>query len=189
MDLKTISLSHLHEHIGFVVQDFARYEATAADNIAYGNWRRMLGNPERVEQIARLAGVHSMIQSMPQAYDTMLGRLFGEHDLSRGEWQKLAIARALACDASVLILDEPAASLSVQTEYELFCRFRKISKGKTTILISHRLSTARIADRILVIEKGHIVENGTHRELIAHAGRYANLYSLHRRQMTSHSAR
>jgi ATP-binding cassette, subfamily B, bacterial len=84
-------------------------------------------------------------------------------------------------------LDEPAASLSVKTEYELFCRFRDISKGKTTILISHRLSTARIADRILVMDKGYIVENGTHRELIAHSGHYASLYSLHRRQMVSSS--
>jgi ATP-binding cassette subfamily B protein len=187
VDLKTISLTYLHEHLAFVVQDFARYEATAADNIAYGDWRRMVGNPHRVEQTARLAGVHSMIESMPKKYDTMLGRLFGEHDLSRGEWQKLAIARALARNASILILDEPAASLSVKTEYELFCRFRDISKGKTTILISHRLSTARIADRILVMDKGYIVENGTHRELIAHSGHYASLYSLHRRQMVSSS--
>ena len=148
----------------------------------------MVGNPDRVEQIGRLAGVHSMIQSMPKGYNTMLGRLFGEHDLSRGQWQKLAIARALARDASVLILDEPASSLSVQTEYELFCRFREVSKGRTTILISRRLSTARIADRIFVMEKGHIVECGTHRELIGKSGLYANLYSLHRRQITLKSA-
>ena len=189
LDLKTISSPHLHEHIAFVVQDFARYEATAADNIAYGDWRRMVGNQNRVEQIARLANVHSMIQSMPKAYNTMLGRLFGEHDLSHGQWQKLAIARALARNAAVLILDEPASSLSVQAEYELFCRFREVSKGRTTILISHRLSTARIADRIFIMEKGQIVECGTHRQLIASSGHYAKLYSLHRRQMTSHSAR
>jgi len=110
----------------------------------------------------------------------MLGRLFGEHDLSKGQWQKLAIARAFARDASVLILDEPAASLSVQAEYELFCQFRQLSQGRTTILISHRFSTLRIADRILVMEKGRIIEGGTHQELLDKAGSYAKLYRLHR---------
>ena len=185
VDLKTIAPRYLREHIAFVVQDFARYEGTAADNIAYGDWRRLMQSRPKVEQTARLAGVDSMIQSLPKGYDTLLGRLFGEQDLSRGEWQKLAIARALARNASILILDEPAANLSVKTEYELFCRFRDISKGKTTILVSHRLSTARIADRIFVIDNGRIVENGTHRELIAHSGHYASLYHLHRRQMIS----
>jgi ATP-binding cassette subfamily B protein len=118
---------------------FSRYEATAADNIAYGDWQVMIGDRQKVEQVARLAGVDAMIRSMPEGYDTVLGRMFGQYDLSKGQWQRLAIARAFARDASVLILDEPAASLSAQAEYELFCRFHELSQGRTTILVSHRL--------------------------------------------------
>jgi ATP-binding cassette subfamily B protein len=187
VDLQQISLDYLYQQISFVLQDFVRYEATAMDNIAYGDWASMMGKRQEVERIARLAGVDGMIRSMPRGYETMLGRLFGEYDLSGGEWQKLAVARAFSRGAAVLILDEPTSSLSTQAEYELFCRFRELSRGRTTILVSHRFSTLRMADRILVMEKGQIVECGTHEELIANAGRYAKLYRLHRRQTSYRS--
>jgi ATP-binding cassette subfamily B protein len=184
-NLRTLSLTELHKQIGFVFQDFSRYEATAADNIAYGDWRLMSGDRGKVEEIARQAGVDTMIQSMPAGYDTRLGRVFGEHDLSGGQWQRLAIARAFARDASVLILDEPTASLSVQAEYDLFCSFHELSRGRTTILVSHRFSTLSIADRILVMEKGRIIESGSHQELMGRAGLYAKLYRLHRHPLES----
>ena len=189
IDLREISLNYLHQRISFVLQDFVRYEATAMDNIAYGDWQRMIGQREKVERAAQLAGLDDMIRALPRGYDTMLGRLFGEHDLSGGQWQKMAVARAFSREASVLILDEPTSNLSIQAEYELFCRFRELARGRTTILVSHRFSTLRMADRILVVEKGRIVESGTHKELMAHEGRYARLYRLNRRQTSLQVAR
>jgi ATP-binding cassette subfamily B protein len=187
-DLRTLSLDDLQKQIGFVFQDFNRFEATAADNIAYGDWQVMSDNRDKVEEVGRVAGVDSIVRSMPAGYDTLLGRVFGEHDLSHGQWQKLAIARAFTRDASLLILDEPSASLSPQAEYELFCRFHELSRGRTTILVSHRFSTLSIADRIVVMDKGRIIECGTHQELLGRAGLYAKLYRLHRHPLESVSS-
>ena len=183
VDLRELSRDFLHAEISFVFQAFGRYEATAAENIAYGDWQRLLHDRDAVQQIAEQAGVDAMLQAMPHGYDTMLGRMFGEYDPSGGQWQKIAVARAFGRNAALLILDEPTSNLDARAEYELFCRFRELAKGRTTIIISHRFSTVSMANRILVMDAGRIVESGTHDELVARAGSYADLYELHRRQM------
>ncbi len=181
-DLRDLSLSWLYSQTAFVFQDFNRYEATAADNISFGDWRAILHDRPAIEAIARRADAHDLITSLPQGYDTLLGRMFGKYDLSGGQWQKLAIARAAARPACLLILDEPTSNLDARAEYELFSRFRELARGRTTILISHRFTTVSMADRILVMAGGRIVEQGTHRQLLDQGGAYAALYKLHRMQ-------
>lgn len=183
-DIRDYQLEQLHDSISFVFQDFRRYEAKALENIAFGNWRELLNDPVQVEKLARLAGVDGIISSLPQGYDTLLGRAFGDYTLSEGQWQKLAIARAFAKKAALLILDEPSSSLDARAEYELFSRFRSISRGQTSILISHRFSTVSIADRIAVMDEGQIIEMGSHRELMRLSGHYASLYELHQRKLS-----
>ncbi|HZT98650.1 MAG TPA: ATP-binding cassette domain-containing protein, partial [Ktedonobacteraceae bacterium] len=125
------------------------------------------------------SGAHTVIERLDDGYDTMLGRWFDEGvQLSGGEWQKIALARAFMRDARILILDEPTSSLDAQAEYEVFSHFRALTEGKTAIFISHRFSTVRLADRIFVIENGTIIENGSHRELMDLDGRYAELFNL-----------
>ena len=182
VDLREFALDALHRQIAFVFQGSSPYEATAADNIAYGDWHRLLYDRAQVARIAQDAGVDKLIERMPQGYETLLGRRFGEYDISGGQWQHLAIARALARDAALLILDEPSSNLDAKTEYEVFQRFRELARDKTAILVSHRFSTVRMADRIIVLDKGGIVETGTHCELIARGGCYARLYQFHQRQ-------
>ena len=183
IDLRELSLDYLQSHLSFVFQDFGRYEATAADNIAYGNWRQMMHDRERIEKMARLAGVDKTIEALPRGYDTPLGRMFGKHTLSDGQWQRIAVARSLARDGTVLILDEPTSNMDARAEYKLFAHFREIAEGRTTIIISHRFSTVSMADRILVMRTGRVIEEGTHQQLLDQAGHYADLYELHRRQM------
>jgi len=182
IDTKEWSLDYLHQKLTFVFQNFIRYEATAHENIAYGDWKRLLQDPKATAEIANEAGVSNLIQKMPQGFDTLLGRRFGEYDLSGGQWQHLAIARALARDAKLLILDEPTSNLDAEAEYNLFNHFCGLAQGKTTVLISHRFSTVSMADRILVLDDGCLVEMGTHEELIAQKGQYAKLYEFQRRQ-------
>ena len=184
-NLRDWPVAYLHQCVSFVFQQFGRYEASVAENIAYGDWPRLLNDRSQIEVIARQAGVEEMVTHMPNGYDTFLGRLFGEFNLSGGQWQRIAIARAFARPAALLILDEPTSNLDAQAEYQIFSDFRKLAEGRTTILISHRFSTVRMADRILVMENGRITESGTHDELISLGQHYAQLYDLHRRQMDS----
>ena len=179
VDLRDIAPAHLHRRIGLVLQSFGRYEATAAENIAYGDWRRLLEDREEVERLARMVNLHQTIQGLPRQYDTHLGRGFGNVTLSGGEWQRIAMARAFARDASLLILDEPTANLDARSEYELFTRFKQLSSGRTTLLISHRFTTIALADRIAVLAGGRVVETGAHTELLDRRGAYASLYELY----------
>jgi len=183
IDLRDLSQEYLHDRIGFVFQHPGRYEASVRENIAYGKWSKLLNNGNGVELVAERAGIDSLIRRLPRGYETELGREFGETNLSGGQWQQIAIARALARDASLLILDEPAASLDAEAEYELFCSSRRLAEGRTTILISHRFSTVSMADRILVMDRGRLVESGTHSALLAKNGYYATLYSFQQKQM------
>lgn len=183
VDTREIAPDDLHRQIAFVFQGFNRYEATAFDNIAFGNINGGLTR-EDVDRVVDLTRIRPLIEAMPQGYDTMLGRRFGVYDLSGGMWQKLAIARAFArSKASLLILDEPTSALDARAEYSVFEQFAELAKGRTAILISHRFSTVRLADRIIVIDSGRIVEEGSHDDLIAMNGVYAELYDLHVKQM------
>ena len=179
VDLRDMDPEDLRERIGAVFQDFVRYQFTAAENIG-------LGEPTHVEDRARIAeaarrgGATTVVEALPKGYDTVLGGWFeAGHELSSGQWQKLAVARAFMREgAEVLVLDEPTASIDAESEHELFQRFQALAADRTAIVISHRFSTVRIADRIAVLHGGHLEELGAHRELVARGGRYAHLFNL-----------
>jgi ATP-binding cassette subfamily B protein len=177
-DLREYSLEDLYSQIGVIFQDFMRYDMTAAENIAMGKIDE-LKNPDRIELAASKSRAEDFIRRLPGGYRQMLGRRFdGGVDLSGGEWQKLALARAYLRDAQLLILDEPTASLDARSEREVFDRFAELTSGKMALLISHRFSTVRMADRILVLEGGQITEQGSHVQLMAQGGRYSEMFEL-----------
>jgi ATP-binding cassette subfamily B protein len=177
-DIREYDVAALRGGIGVIFQDFVRYDFSAADNIAVGRIGARDERP-RIEQAAERGRADEVVARLPRGYDQMVGRRFrGGVDLSGGEWQKMAIARAYMRDAAVLILDEPTAALDARSEYEVFQRFKALSAGRTAMLISHRFSSVRMADRILVLADGAVEASGTHEALLAQGGRYADLFAL-----------
>ena len=177
-DLREYSLEDLYREIGVIFQDFMRYEMTARKNIGVGRIEA-LEDIERVRSSALKSMAAEVVAKLPQGYDQMLGRRFdGGVDLSGGEWQKIALARAYLRDAQVLILDEPTAALDARSEFEVFQRFAELTAGKMALFISHRFSTVRMADRIVVLENGNISEEGSHEQLTRRGGRYAEMFEM-----------
>ena len=177
-DLGDYDLEDLRANIGVIFQDFVRYHLTAGENIGVGQVEDMY-NRERIRDAAHRAMADEVIDGLPNGYDQLIGRRFKTGvDLSGGQWQKIAIARAYMRDAQVMILDEPTAALDARAEYEVFKRFKELSEGRTAVLISHRFSSVRMADRILVLAEGRLEASGTHAQLLAQGGRYAELFEL-----------
>ncbi|HXS22932.1 MAG TPA: ABC transporter ATP-binding protein, partial [Gemmatimonadales bacterium] len=178
VDLRQYDITSLRQNVGVIFQDFVRYDLIIRENIAVGNIERLSDEP-RLHGAAQRSLADSVVGRLAGRYDQMLGRRFeGGVELSGGEWQKVALARAYMRDAQLLILDEPTAALDARAEYQVFLRFSELTAGKMAVLISHRFSTVRMADRILVLRAGELAEQGTHEELVARGGLYAELFQL-----------
>ena len=178
VDLREYDLEEWWREIGVIFQDFMRYDMTVTENIAVGRIDAAI-HPIEIQAAARKSYAESVIRKLPRMYDQLLGcRFEGGVDLSGGEWQKIALARAHLRDAQLLILDEPTAALDARSERDVFERFAELTQGKTTLLISHRFSTVRMADRVFVLEGGRIAEQGSHDQLISDGGRYSEMFEL-----------
>lgn len=178
IDLRKYDLFDLRKNMGIIFQDFLRFQMTFANNIATGNIEQK-DDRDKIERAARKSLADSLAERLPDRYDQMLGKRFADGvELSGGEWQKVALARAYMKDSQLMILDEPTAALDARAEYEVFQRFAELTRGKSAVLISHRFSTVRMADRILVLDKGELIEIGSHEELLEKGGRYAELFDL-----------
>jgi ATP-binding cassette, subfamily B, bacterial len=178
VDLREYELAEWRRKIGVIFQDFVRYHLSASENVGLGHIEAV-DDRERVIDAARKGGADSVLEMLPEGYETILGKWFKDgHDLSGGEWQKVALSRAFMRDSEILVLDEPTAALDAQQEFLIFQRFRELTAGRMAVLISHRFSTVRMADRIAVIEDGQIAEFGSHAELIERGGTYAHLFNI-----------
>jgi len=176
VDLRQFETRALRHEIAIIFQDYAHYHLTARENIWFGN-TALPPDHERVIAAARRSGADDVISALPHGYDTVLGKWFEDgEELSIGEWQKVALARAFMRDAQIIVLDEPTSSMDAKAEYEVFQSFRQLVSGRTAILISHRFSTVRMADRIYVLKHGSVIEGGAHEELINRQGVYADLF-------------
>jgi len=177
-DMREYDLDDLRANVGVIFQDFVRYNMTAGENISVGRIEAR-EDRQRIVSAAERSLAADVIAKLPKQYDQQVGRRFRKGvDLSGGEWQKVAIARAYMREAQLLILDEPTAALDARAEYEVFERFKELSAGRTGVLISHRFSSVRMADRILVLADGRVESSGTHSELLEQRGRYAELFEL-----------
>lgn len=178
IDLRDIDLKSLHQRFGVIFQDYVRYQFSVRENIGFGQIED-LDQQERIEAAADKGGADAVVAELPDGYDTVLGRRWNKgQELSGGQWQKIALSRAFMRKAEVLILDEPTSALDAEAEYEIFLRFRELMHGRIAVLISHRFSTVRMADRIVVLSEGRIAELGSHQELMMHNQAYAHLFNL-----------
>ena len=175
-DLAAMSPGEVRRRIGVIFQDFVQFHLSAAENVGVG-WLPALGDREEVEAAARSGGAEEFLQALPEGFDTMLGRYYGGAQLSIGQWQRVALSRAFMRHSDLLILDEPTAALDAEAEAALFERFVQLKEGRTAILITHRFSTVRFADRIVVLDEGRVTEEGTHNELMELGGLYYRMFT------------
>ena len=176
-DVRTVPPEALRSRIGVIFQDFTRFALSLAENVGVG-WLPQLGDRAAIDRAAARSGAADLAKDLPSGMDTLLGRYYGGEQVSVGQWQKVALARAFMRKGDVLVLDEPTASIDAEAEQEIFGRFRELDRGKTCLLVTHRFATVRMADRIAVVHEGRLCELGTHDELLGRDGRYARMFRL-----------